>query len=75
MAVLSFVQINDATDALMARSEVWTKLAEVFAGRAIKAARDGYDPQKALEWASAAEGCIWQATGDSDAIDLKDVKR
>lgn len=31
------------------------------------------DPEKALQWARYAEACWWQATGDSDTNDLKDV--
>lgn len=55
---------------------MWKALGEEFEARARALAKSDriIDRERALDDAAAAEGCYWRATGESDAIDLKERK-
>ena len=53
-------------------SKVWEELAQRFAD-AIPDLFIGGEPQKAIQYATYAEACWWQATGEGDAWNVKDV--
>lgn len=53
-------------------SAMWLALAEQIAG-AIPDLVIGSNPTEAIRWATCAEACFWQATGEADTHDVKDV--
>lgn len=54
-------------------SNMWLALAEQIAAAIPDIVISADDPGKAIRWATCAEACFWQATGDADTHDVKDV--
>lgn len=59
----------DTDKACTSVNRMWLKLAR----RLEKLAHDQPHTETALRTARAAECCYWQATGESDSFDLKDL--
>lgn len=59
----------DTNKACPTVNRMWLKLAR----RLEKMAHEATNVDTALKTARAAESCYWQATGESDSFDLKDL--
>ncbi|MCG7507040.1 hypothetical protein [Mesorhizobium retamae] len=62
----------DAGQALMRNCRMWKRIGTSLEKAAYKAAEGGLD-KRAIALAKTAEACFWQATGDSDAVDPKNI--
>lgn len=51
---------------------MWLRLAEQIEGALPDIIIEG-KPEMAIRWGRCAEACFWQATGEADANDIKDV--
>ena len=62
----------DNDRALTKASRMWRKLGELFEQRAYIEGKTGFR-DVALGFAKAADVCFWQATGECDSINMKDL--
>lgn len=58
--------------AAAASGRLWLKLARTLDKLALEKAAGGYI-DKAIKAARCADACYWQATGEGDAITLKEI--
>lgn len=52
---------------------VWLGLGDQIAAAIPDMLISGGDPVNAVRWATCAEACFWQATGEGNSYDVKDV--
>jgi hypothetical protein len=66
-------QMMDVSDVARRCNAMWVRLGKLFEAHAYTLAKsaNGFDRDKAIDFAKAAEGCFWQSTGDNDCFDLK----
>lgn len=62
----------DSDKASPAINRMWLRLARILDKRSEERAKAGY-ADVAIQAARYAEACYWQATGEADCVDLKDV--
>lgn len=62
----------DSNKAVERVEALWLALAEQIAA-AVPDRVDRFGPVEAIRWATCAEACFWQATGEADSHDIKDV--
>lgn len=63
----------DSNNACNRISAMWLALAEQIAGSVPDILIADADPARAVRWATCAEACFWQATGESASHDVKDI--
>lgn len=62
----------DSDVAVRRCGRMWRKLAGLFEAHANEMAKCGFQDQ-ALKSARMAEVCFWQATGEMDCVNMRDV--
>lgn len=62
----------DGDKAATATNRMWLRLARLLDKKVDAEMADGHQ-QTALRTARMAEACYWQATGESDCSNLKDI--
>jgi hypothetical protein len=63
----------DTDAAAAATSKMWRELGDLIAKGLSANVMDLSDPEMAIRWASCAEACFWQATGEGDPQGIKEI--